>query len=181
MFKPMTTRFEIWRNISGYENLYQVSNLGNVRSLNYNLTGKAKNLKAVDGGKGYLIVSLSKNGKRKHFQVHRLVAIAFCENPNPDKYNQINHKDENKKNNRFDNLEWCDSKYNANYGMHNERMRKSLMNRKDRSKKVKCIETGEVFASTKEVERQKGFAHTHISAACRGVLKQAYKYHWAYI
>ena len=102
---------EIWKDILGYEGLYQVSNYGRVRSLKY---GKEKILKQQINTDGYLHIDLYKNKKRKNYNVHRLVTIAFLENPN--NYPQVNHKDENKQNNHIDNLEWCDYKYNCNYG-----------------------------------------------------------------
>ena len=89
----------MWKNIKGYEGLYQVSNYGRVKSLH-------KNGKIINGyidGKGYMHVALSKNGKKKWFRMHRLVAQAFI--PNHDNLPIINHKDENKLNNRVDNLE----------------------------------------------------------------------------
>ena len=98
---------EEWRDIKGYEEKYQVSNLGRVKSLkdrygNY----REKILKYSKNNRGYLTVSLCKNSKVKLFTVHRLVAQAFIENSN--NYPEVNHKDENKENNRVDNLEWCD-------------------------------------------------------------------------
>lgn len=114
---------EIWKDIPGYEGKYQVSNTGEVKSLNYNGTGKAKLLKQLDNRYGYLRVTLFKNGKRKWFRVHRLVAMTFL--PNPNNYREVNHKDENKYNNNVDNLEWCNAKYNMNYGTRNERASKS--------------------------------------------------------
>lgn len=119
---------EIWKDIPGYERLYQVSNLGNVRSLNYRRSGKSKLLKQGTDKKGYKQVGLWKNSKRKHYSVHRLVAIAFL--PNPNNLPQVNHKDENKANNNIDNLEWCDAKYNNNYGTRNERTSESHKGKK---------------------------------------------------
>lgn len=98
---------EEWKDVAGSDGLYQVSNTGIVRKSN----GKVLNAEIC---KGYKRVNLVINGKRKHFFVHRLVATAFVQNPNG--YPQINHKDENPLNNRYDNLEWCDAKYNLNYG-----------------------------------------------------------------
>ena len=97
------TMKEIYRDIKGYEGLYQVSNLGNVKSLNYNNTNKEKVLQLCAHEKGYLYVGLYKNGKRKSYIVHRLVAETFLNNP--DNLPEINHKDENKTNNCVDNLE----------------------------------------------------------------------------
>lgn len=115
---------EAWKDIPNCDGLYQVSNLGNVKSLGRyvrvsdKLGGRRKKkeslLKFEVCKNGYLRVSLNKDGGRKHFLVHRLVAEAFI--PNPQNMPQINHKDEDKTNNRVENLEWCDAKYNSNYG-----------------------------------------------------------------
>lgn len=114
----MENKIEIWKPIVGYDGLYEwyeVSNFGNVRSLNYRGEGKIKCLKTYITKEGYKFVRLRINkNKRKHINVHRLVAQAFI--PNPNNLSQVNHKDEDKTNNRVDNLEWCDSKYNINYG-----------------------------------------------------------------
>ena len=101
---------EIWRDIEGYEGLYQVSNLGRVRSLNYKRTGKVQNMKLGTYPNGYKMVDLKKNNKRKAHLVHRLVAKAFI--PNPNQLCEVNHKDEDKANNTVDNLEWCSHIYN---------------------------------------------------------------------
>lgn len=97
-----------WRDVVGFEGLYLVSNFGDVFSKH------KKGLLKFKDNKGYYNVTLSKNGKRYYKIVHRLVAEAFM--PNPYGFKEINHKDENKINNHVDNLEWCDSKYNLNYG-----------------------------------------------------------------
>ena len=106
---------EIWKDIEGYEGFYQVSNLGNVKTLNYRGYGGEKIMKKTLNNYGYEVVGL----KGKLFLVHRLVAKAFI--PNPKDYPIINHKDEIKNNNSVDNLEWCDYKHNANYGTAIER------------------------------------------------------------
>lgn len=108
---------EVFRPVEGYEGLYEVSNLGRVKSLKW---GKERILKPGMDGCGYLKANLYKEGKIKHFMVHRLVAQAFI--PNPEGLPQINHKDEDKTNNRVDNLEWCTAKYNSNYGTRIEQM-----------------------------------------------------------
>ena len=120
---------EVWRDCVGYEGLYQVSNLGNVISLNYNHTGKPQILKQkiYGNGAGYYYVGLSKNGKVKMHRVHRLVAEAFI--PNPDNLPQVNHIDENHFNNRIENLEWCDCKYNSNYGSRGKRISETKKNK----------------------------------------------------
>lgn len=108
---------EIWKDIHGYEGLYQVSNLGRVKSFRASAKlGSPKEyiLKASLINSGYEVVTLYKKDKREKFQVHRLVASEFLENPN--NFPCVNHKDENKLNNRADNLEWCSYLYNNNYG-----------------------------------------------------------------
>ena len=114
---------EEWRPIEGYEGLYEVSSYGRVRSLdrydsrNHFIEGKL--LKNKNNGNGYLLCTLSKNGIVKNKYIHRLVAEAFIERP--DCLYEVNHKDENKTNNNVTNLEWCDRKYNMNYGTKIER------------------------------------------------------------
>ena len=103
---------EEWKNIIGYEGLYEVSNMGNVRNVRRNT------LLRFSKNQGYIQVYLYKNGIRTGFKVHRLVALTFI--PNPDNLPQVNHKDEDKTNNSVDNLEWCDHKYNINYGHRTE-------------------------------------------------------------
>lgn len=112
---------EQWRDIFGYEGAYQVSDLGRVRSLKF---GRVKVLRARKTNWGYVKVQLSKDGKQKTANVHRLVASAFIPNDNIFN-NEINHKDENKENNRASNLEWCNSRYNKRYNdLHNRRITK---------------------------------------------------------
>lgn len=107
---------EEWRAVPGYEGLYEVSNMGNVRNVRRNTL-----LRLPKTNNGYIRIVLSKNGIKTGFQVHRIVAQAFL--PNPDNLPQVNHKDEVKSNNCVDNLEWCSAKYNSNYGSRLERSR----------------------------------------------------------
>lgn len=100
---------EVWKDIEGYEGYYQISSLGKVKSLKNN-----KVRKLIEDRDGYLWVALYKNKKQRIFFVHRLVAKCFIEN-NINKP-QVNHKDENKQNNKVDNLEWVTAKENINYG-----------------------------------------------------------------
>jgi hypothetical protein len=131
---------EIWKDIPNYEGLYQASNLGRIKSLDRVLKGKGKNqfgstfdmikkgriLKQQITKKGYLKAYLIKDGKSKTFASHRIIALTFI--PNPDNYKFINHKDENKVNNRVDNLEWCTQSYNINYGTRNKKVSEKLKN-----------------------------------------------------
>lgn len=101
---------ETWKDIPQYEGIYQASNFGNIRSLNYKRTGTIKILKPALDGKGYLRTALTKNGKSKTIKVHRIVAIAFLK-LNPDKY-QVNHINGIKTDNSINNLEWSDNRLN---------------------------------------------------------------------
>jgi hypothetical protein len=103
---------EIWKPIKEYNGDYLISNYGKIKSFKYI---KEKILKPSKSQSGYHIVNLMMYGKKKMFKVHRLVAETFIENPNPKKYNQINHIDKNKENNHYLNLEWCTPQYNAEY------------------------------------------------------------------
>lgn len=118
---------EEWRDIKGYEGIYQVSNIGRVKSLKRIIRRKDGRIKTIREiilknnihKSGYLEVNLNLNGTFKTVKVHRLVAEAFI--PNYNNYKEINHKDEDKSNNNVNNLEWCTSSYNANYGTRNVR------------------------------------------------------------
>ena len=159
---------EVWKDVAGYEGYYQVSNKGNVRSLERKdsigrkIGGRILKL-GYDKG-GYLKVALCKNGKIKNKKTHRLVAEAFI--PNPNNYPEVNHLDEVKDNNNVENLEWCTSRYNTNYGTLIERL----------SKKVRAVnvDTGEVirFDSTQEAV-SKGYSTGGVSEACRGIYKNS--------
>ena len=164
------TESEIWKDVVGYEGFYQVSNKGNVYSVE-----RTRSLGRKRGGRilkpgydkdGYLRVNLCKNGKQKTRFIHRLVAGAFV--PNPNGYSEINHRDENKVNNYANNLEWCTREHNMNHGTLIERSSQA------RSKKVKAIniKTGEVltFNSTREAGR-KGYSYENVAKACRGTYK----------
>lgn len=126
---------EVWKDIKDYEGLYQVSNLGRVKRLggvvkhgySITITVDEKIIKANVNGKGqeHLMVHLSKDGKvRKHY-VHRLVAEAFIENP--EGLPEVNHKDEDPRNNNVENLEWCTHKYNNLYGTKIRRQREKMI------------------------------------------------------
>lgn len=181
---------EIWRDVVGYEGLYQVSNFGRVKSLKNNKTKKEKILKPIINSSLYLQVDLCKNKTIKRFLVHRLVANAFL--PNPTNLPCVNHIDECSTNNVVTNIEWCSYKYNDNFGTRNERIgkanSKSMTNNPKLSKQVGAYKDGElvmVFPSTAEAKRQ-GFNQGNVAACCRNCFNRpgnnVYKgYEWRYL
>ena len=122
---------EVWKDVPNYEGLYQVSNLGRVKSLDRifirkdGAAIKKKSHLLNQSLRTYYQVQLRRDRKSIHFDVHRLVCLAFHSNPN--NYGYVNHKDENKLNNRAENLEWCTQKYNLNYGKCKEIWRQSYI------------------------------------------------------
>ena len=169
---------EVWKDIEGYEGHYQVSNLGRVKSLKRG-NDKIMSLRRYKGG--YLLVNLCKNGEMKTFTIHRLVGQAFL--PNPNNLPQINHKDEDKTNNRVENLEWCSVKYNNSFGTRLQRVSVKMTNRKLSKQVLQYSKDGEFvreWKSTHDVERNLGFNRGHISSCCLGKLKSAYRFVWKY-
>lgn len=162
---------EIWKDIPGYEGLYQVSNLGRVKSLHYRnkYSKKEQILKSRNNGDGYLSVIL----KNKKKYIHRLVAETFISNSN--NFSEINHKDENKANNCIDNLEWCTRKYNCNYGTKNERVGKKVIQYDKKMNKIKEYKT------ISEASRETNIFNSSISAVCKGKRKTAGGYIWRFI
>lgn len=165
----MENKFEIWKEINGYEN-YMISNLGNVLSImnvsikrNSKIKGKVfRKLKITTDSCGYSRVSLYKNGIAKAYKVHRLVAEAFI--PNYRNLPQVNHKDENKKNNRADNLEWCNSLYNNNYGTRNKKVAKKI------SVEIACYDlNGNFIKKYKSIQETKrdGFIPSKVCQVCK--------------
>ena len=155
---------EEMKDIVGYEGEYAITRDGNVWSYK-----SKKFLKPADNnGKGYMTICLIKNGKKKTHYIHRLVAEAFI--PNPDNLPQVNHLDENKSNNCVENLEWCDAKYNINYGTRIERI----------SKPVYCEELNRTFKSGKEAAKELGISNENICNCCKGKLKTTGGFHWRY-
>ena len=170
-----------WIPVKGYEGLYEVSGiLGKVRSLNYNGTGRVKILTGGFDGKGYVRIDLSKNGKRRTFKEHRIVAEHF--RPNPLNLPCVNHLNENKTDNRASNLSWTTYEENNNYGTHNERVAESLINGK-LSKTVQQFTLNGEFVrewpSTGECERN-GFSRSHVADCCRGERKSHKGYIWKF-
>lgn len=176
---------EIWKDIEGYEGLYQISSYGRVKSLKRYIRKKHSNeflLSEVNDDKGYLMVHLRKPSSSKHIRIHRLVAQAFI--PNPNNLPQVNHKDEDKTNNRVDNLEWCDAKYNLSYGTRQKREIKTQQQTHPSCKPVlQFTKDGDFikkFISTKEVERNLNISCGGISLCCRDKLETSGGYKWGY-
>ena len=169
---------EVWKDIAGYDGLYQVSNLGRVRSLKF---GKVKILKLGKVRNRYIQVGLYKNRERKMCKVHRLVGQAFLLNPN--NLPEINHRDEDKTNNRVENLEWCDRKYNNNFGTHNQRVAEKMTNGKLSKTVLQFTLEGNFvkeWKSTRDVQRNLGYSQGNISSCCTGRYNSANGFVWRY-
>jgi hypothetical protein len=162
---------EIWKQVKGCEVYYEVSNLGNIKSVRANIL-LSQHIK----DNGYKKVTFKVNGKQKSHNVHRLVAETFL--PNPNDYKYVNHKDENKLNNRSDNLEWCSAKYNSNYG--NTRKKMTEITQRNRGCPVRCVETGIVYPSQRECARQTGQSQGNIYNVLTGKFKQINGLHFEY-
>ena len=155
-----TLKQEEWKPIPGYEGLYEVSNYGRVRSFKWSSNGKI--LSPGKDGSGYCFVNLCKDGKAKLRTIHRLVAEAFI--PNPNNFPQVNHMDECKKNNYFENLEWCSSAYNNSYGTRTRRMAE-----KNSKPVVQLDKKGNFiseFESLREASRRTGIDDASICRCC---------------
>lgn len=159
---------EIWVPVAGYEKFYEVSNYGRVRSLERIVptsstksgyrTVRARILKPTDNGNGYSIVGFNRNGQRKNHYVHRLVASAFL--PKKEGYNTVNHKDENKRNNQAENLEWISLEDNVKYSVH-------LM--KKPKEKSKTGKTGEKYVY---VHRKHGNVRFRVMIKDKGICRE---------
>lgn len=172
---------EEWRDIVGYEGLYQISNHGRVKSLGHDIWHPGRILKPQLDGKGnYFQIVLHRNKDTKHFSVHRLVAEVFI--PNPDNLPQVNHKDECKTNNHVENLEWCTIQYNSRYGNASRRQLDSRKKSGGKSAEKAVIQydlNGNKMAeyiSIIEAARKIGCSKAIISCCCnhRGRNKTAY-------
>lgn len=152
---------------------YEINTKGQVRN------SKGKILSQSISNNGYYRVHLCKDRKAKWYAVHKLVAQTFI--PNPLHLPEVNHKDENKLNNNVDNLEWCNSKYNTNYGTRNKRISNTQTNNKKLSQPVECVETNVIYPSIMGAQRQTGIFNTAIGKVCKGERKTAGHYHWVYI
>ena len=177
---------EIWKPIKDYEDCYEISNWGRVRS-------KDRYIRVCGGGErlirgqiikpmictnGYYEICISRNKKRKVILLHRLVAIHFIENPN--NYPEVNHKDEDITNNHVDNLEWCTSKYNANYGTRNQRCLEKIIKKPVRQLSLDG-ELIEIFSAIKDAMRKTGVDESQIIRVCKGKNLTAGGFKWEYV
>lgn len=184
---------EIWKDIKGYECLYQASNLGKIRRTesvvvdkNKKRTRKFKSkiIKQILRKDGYYFVNLSKNGKVKTAKVHRLIAETFLKNDK--NYNIINHKDGNKKNNNIANLEWCSCSHNNKeayrLGLRKPTILKGTLN--GSSKPILQFDTSNNFikkwSCIKEASKELKIKDSNISLVCKGKRNKAGGYVWKY-
>lgn len=196
----MEQKNEIWKDIQGFEGHYQVSNLGRVRSLDtkinspgsvrqrpYCYTIKGRIMKPHKSNSGYMFVQLTENHHQHGLFIHRIVATAFL--PNPNKYDYVNHKDEDKTNNFIfihsdgsvdsekSNLEWCTAKYNVNYGTCQER--NQVGNIRHRKPVLQMTIDGKIvgrFSSINEARTKTGINKSSISYVCRGITRNGKRY-----
>lgn len=169
---------ETWKDIKGYEGLYQISNLGDVKRIS-----SGKILKPYSHN-GYIRVALSKDNTPKHMDIHRLIAQAFI--PNPENKPEINHKDGNKENNSIQNLEWCTRKENMSHAKKmglwkmTDNMKKGL----DQSKRTYQYDRDynfiQSFESADEASRQLHINAGNLHSCCEGKRKTAGGYIWSY-
>ena len=181
---------EIWKPIKGYEELYEISNIGRVKSLPKVVDlGFAKQnrvekfLRPIPDGKGYLMVWLFKNQVKKMWKVHRLVADAFI--PNPHSKPQVDHINADKTDNRLCNLRWCTEKENFHNPISYKRNSESKFECKNHhAKSVEQYAINGDYIKTwsciNDVKRELGFHHSHISQCCSGKRNVAYGFIWKY-
>ena len=172
---------EEWKDVPGYDGKYQVSSLGNVRSTNWRGTGQTKNLFLKKHNQGYLQVELAKDGRRKTFTVHRLVAICFV-----DGYIEglvVNHKNENRMDNRAEYLEWCSQSYNTAYTachLYRDGKRKAFKCRAPILQLDMNMNVIRKWNSPIEIKHTLGFNDWSIKQCCLGKRKQSYGYLWQF-
>lgn len=175
---------EKWRDINGYEGLYQVSNYGEVKSMR---NKKERILKPGITARGYEQVWLCKNGSKNKRFVHRIVAEAFIDNPN--NYKVVNHIDGCKTNNNALNLEWCTQSHNIKHAYDNGLCKNCIAASKQNvytaitasKKQVRCITTDTIYESASEAAKLTGINNSNICACCRGIYKTAGGCQWEYI
>lgn len=174
---------EMWKSIKGFEGIYSVSNLGDIRHEKTekktgtgNYARQQHILKQRKNNKGYMLVDLYKENKRYQMLVHRVVAMAFLDNPN--NYSVVNHKDENPLNNKVVNLEWCSQKYNMNYGNVGKKIGKA------NSKAVKQVDLNgnilKIYPSAMQAQRETGISNGLINECVKGKRTKARGFIWEY-
>lgn len=185
---------EEWKDIKGYDGLYQVSNLGRVKSLGNDKSRKEKILKAETTKGGYLRVNLYKKMKGKHMLIHRMVADAFI--PNPENKPYIDHIDGNPFNNSIDNLRWCTHKENMNNPIAKQRIGEFMKGHsvsQELREKIRDTHRKSIYQIDKinehiirewpsiiDAERELGIDHRKISNCCNGKRKTAGDFIWKY-
>lgn len=179
---------EVWKDIEGYEGLYQVSNLGQVRSFprQGTRTKQIHILKPMFNHKGYLQVNLMKKGKMSSRRIHRLVAKAFI--PNKERKEQVNHINGVKTDNRVENLEWCTNQENMTHSWKTglRTKEKTYYHGKNHFRSVSVEQYTlqgnyiKKWYCVKDIERELGFDNRNICACCRGKKPTAYGYKWKY-
>lgn len=175
---------EEWRDVNGYEGIYQISNLGRLRSLDRKVKGKNNSLRLLKGKilkfsknlSGYPVRLLSRESTRTSFSIHRLVANAFLKKEKGKDY--INHKNEIKTDNRVENLEWCTASYNNKY---NGRAIKINAKRRKPVKATNVISGEEIWFISISYAHKAGFDLAHIHDCCNGYRKTHKGYRWEYI
>lgn len=168
---------EIWTKIDGYCGKYEVSNMGNVRSLK----GKIKLLQQRTLNSGYLYVSLTSNCKSNNKTVHRLVAESFI--PNAEGKGFVNHIDGNKKNNCSSNLEWVTKSENMKHAYKNGLIKNLIVPESHKKKVIQIDKDGtiiRIFSSLTEAAKETGSKIGHISSCCSGKRKTTNGYSWKY-
>ena len=179
--KNCIVKSEVWKDIPEYEGTYQISNLGNVRSISRSVKGYKSRYciptrlkKKTINASGYEVVGLWKNNRQNLVFIHRLIAEAFIENPN--RYPEVNHVDGNKQNNDISNLEWCSPRMNVDHAY-----RAGLTTR---AKKVRCVETGQIYRSQTEASIEvygSRKSQSAIGAVALGKRKTYNGLHWQFV
>jgi len=168
---------EIWKPVVGYEGLYEVSNFGRVRSLNYNHTKTSRIMTPWVSLKDYDYIHLCNGTTVKSCRVARLVAMAFI--PNPDNKPFVDHIDTNRRNNRADNLRWCNQSENQKNPISRKRYGAAKSFRVVQL--TKDNQLIQIWSSIAEAKREGGFNKNQISKVCNGRLKTHHGYKWQYL
>lgn len=180
---------EVWKDVVGYEGLYQVSNLGRVKMLSRNVLAN-KSVRTIKehiitqhiSQKGYLYVCLWDNNKGKKVYVHKIVLSSFLRGKGIGE--ECNHLNENRTDNRLNNLEWCSHKYNINYGERTKKHSKSMKNHKSLSVPVIQLSLNNEYIaeypSLREAGRVMNRSFTSIKECCKGRCKSAFGFKWMY-